>query len=516
MRKSLLLSVFLAVPAFSLGAWAPVILHPAGTSASYCFSASGVNQVGYALYGGYHAGFWNGTAASWVDLNPATATSSQAFGCTSNQQVGAAIVSGLQRASLWTGTAASWVNLSPVGMAPSVAYSILGNSQGGYVTVGGEKHAALWSGGPASFVDMHPSGYAESVIVGISNADQVGYVQAAGINYAARWTGTAASFVNLHPTGATGSSIRSSHGGFQVGQATMIGGDTHAIRWSGTAASAVDLHPAGANLSSALACYNNYQAGYVIQGSSNRAVLWNGTAASMVDLHATLPASYQYSFATGIGFDGTKMYIAGYAQDGISGQTVAVMWVESDPNSFTLSLNKSVVAGQNSVLGTITSQANPAARVYTTYDNSSLVTTPPTVTLAANTTTKTFQITTLAVNSSINTTIFAKRGAITRSQPLTLAPLIPTALSFTPSQVTGGQSTSCKVVINGVAGPGGRVIAILDNSPNATVPSTVTVPAGATNVTFNITTTAVTSQKIVTVTARVSAGEKTGTFRINP
>ena len=83
-------------------------------------------------------------------------------------------------------------------------------------------------------------------------------------------------------------------------------------------------------------------------------------------------------------------------------------------------------------------------------------------------------------------------------------------LAFTPSDLTGGTPTSCRVVINGVAGPGGRVLAIFDNSAYATTPSNVTVPPGATEVTFPIPTSAVSSIRVVTVTARVSAGEKTG------
>ncbi|MEQ1935066.1 MAG: hypothetical protein ABL962_14500, partial [Fimbriimonadaceae bacterium] len=180
-------------------------------------------------------------------------------------------------------------------------------------------------------------------------------------------------------------------------------------------------------------------------------------------------------------------------------------------------LNKSSVAGQNSVLGTVTMvETKPGNTVFTTYDDSSLVTTPPNVTVLAGQLSRNFQITVTAITSTVNTTIFAKRGALTRSQPLTLTPLIPTAIVFTPSQVTGGTSISCRIVINGVAGPGGRVIATFDNSPFATTPSTVTVPAGATDVTFPITTTSVPMIRYVLVTARVSAGEKTGTFRINP
>jgi hypothetical protein len=201
-----------------------------------------------------------------------------------------------------------------------------------------------------------------------------------------------------------------------------------------------------------------------------------------------------------------------YTASSLGGQP----WGVGSP-SFTLALNKSTVAGQNYVQGNI-ALSEPAASgvVFTTYDDSSLVTTPATVTVASGQINKLFAIQVTAVNSPINATIYAKRGVVTRSSPLTLTPLIPTALAFTPSTVTGGNQVMCRVVINGVAGPSGRTIAVFDNSPFTTMPSTVTVPPGGTEVTFPITTTAVTSQKIVTVTARVSAGEKTGTFRINP
>ncbi len=186
-------------------------------------------------------------------------------------------------------------------------------------------------------------------------------------------------------------------------------------------------------------------------------------------------------------------------------------------NDFTFALNKTQVAGQNSVKGTITLDNSASqSTVFTTFDNSSLVNTPATVTVAANALFKDFQITVTAVNSSINTAVSAKLGAVTKTVPLTLIPLVPTALAFTPNPVVGGNPVSARVVINGVAGPGGRTVAVFDNSTYTTMPSTVVVPAGATQVFFTITTTHPTAVQTVTVTARVSAGEKTATFRINP
>jgi len=201
-----------------------------------------------------------------------------------------------------------------------------------------------------------------------------------------------------------------------------------------------------------------------------------------------------------------------YTASSLSGQP----WGTPSP-TFDLLLNKATVAGQNYVQGNIALSEPAASSVtFTTYDDSSLVTTPATVTVAGGQSNKLFAIQVTAVNAPINTTIYAKRGVVTRSSPLTLTPLVPTALAFTPSTVTGGTEVMGRVVINGVAGPGGRTIAVFDNSPFTTMPSTVTVPPGANQVSFPITTTAVTSPKVVTVTARVSAGEKTGTFRINP
>lgn len=201
-----------------------------------------------------------------------------------------------------------------------------------------------------------------------------------------------------------------------------------------------------------------------------------------------------------------------YSATSLSGQS----WGTSIP-AFTFSLNKTTVAGQNYVQGNIELLEPANGNItFLTLDNSSLVTTPSQVVVPTGQTSKAFAIQVAAVNSPINTLIYAKRGVVTRSCPLTLTPLVPTALAFTPSSVKGGNDVSCRVVINGVAGPGGRTIAVFDNSPNTTMPSTVGVPAGASQVMFTIATTPVSSQKTVTVTARVSAGEKTGTFRINP
>jgi hypothetical protein len=69
-------------------------------------------QVGRATIDeAYHAVQWNGSAGSWVDLNPPN-TQSQAYGVFQNRQVGEVIVNNNAHASIWTGTASSWVDLN--------------------------------------------------------------------------------------------------------------------------------------------------------------------------------------------------------------------------------------------------------------------------------------------------------------------------------------------------------------------------------------------------------------------
>lgn len=506
----------LAFSAVSHAAWTATLLSPNSPNHVYARDGFGQIQVGYFSASQTSAALWSGTAASYVNMHPAGATASEIYQSNGSLHVGAIKVSNLYRAGYWSGTSNSFQHLTNSIHDPSFAFGIDGNTQVGSITVDSIKHAAMWTGTIASLVDLHPANATQSSASAVGGGMQGGSAQIAGKGSAVIWSGTAASAVNLHPAGFASSAVEGMSATNQVGWG-LVSFSFHALLWSGTAGSMVDLHPAGAQNSIAYATNGTYQVGEVMpQGGQSRAAIWQGTAASVQDLHSALPADYTMSTAYSVWQDGAQLYVAGTATNDTTGFIEAVLWRLTDPSDFSLVLNKAQVAGQNSVQGTIAADPQPQSRVYTTYDNSSLVTTPPSVTLAANASTKNFQITVAAVNSTINTTIFAKYGSTTRSAPLALVPLVPTALAFTPSTVTGGSPTSCRVVINGVAGPGGRTIAILDNSPYATVPSTVTVPPGGTQVIFNIATTAVPSQKTVTVTARVSAGEKTGSFKINP
>ncbi|MEQ1933171.1 MAG: hypothetical protein ABL962_04745 [Fimbriimonadaceae bacterium] len=503
----------------SSASWTLAQLHPTGATKSYAFGAGSGKQYGYAIFGGiYHAVMWSGSANSWVDLHPTGAASSVVRGASASLQVGASsLISGNPHACLWSGTAGSYVDLNPIGAAESRAYGTAGNVQVGSATLNNLTGAALWTGTPGSFVNLNPAGSVYSVAYSASSSRQVGFAMFEGApERAGFWMGSAGSWVSLHPSNAFDSSAYGCSETAQVGKVTYAGEPPNAALWFGTSSSVINLNPPGYSRSEAFGALDSFQVGYAAVLYDYHAGIWSGSAASFVDLHSLLPPEFDASQATSISSDGIYYYVTGVAYNEPQYDYHAVVW-KRPVEDFDLLLNKTSVAGQNSVLGSIElDHALSYNATFATYDNSSLVTTPPNVTVLAGQTSRNFQITTTAITSTVTATIFAARNTVTRSKQLTLTPLIPTAIQFTPSQVAGGQATSCKVVINGVAGPGGRVIAIFDNSPYATVPGTVTVPAGSTNVSFAIETATVPSLKYVTVTARVSAGEKSGTFRITP
>ncbi|MFY9232913.1 MAG: hypothetical protein WAO58_00455 [Fimbriimonadaceae bacterium] len=168
------------------GQWNVINLHPAGANSSYAYGVSEGQQVGEAEAGGIRrAGLWSGTADSWVDLRSESSPDSRAYGVHRGQQAGYITVGGYQRASLWTGTDDSWVNLHPDGATNSQAYGVGSGQQVGWTNMVGWERASLWSGTAASWVDMHallPSGFSSSTAQGICQNAVFTYVVGNGFN----------------------------------------------------------------------------------------------------------------------------------------------------------------------------------------------------------------------------------------------------------------------------------------------------------------------------------------------
>ena len=142
------------------------------TNSSEAIGTDGTNQVGYAYIqtdptGPYdNACLWSGTAASFVNLNPGGHESSEAVAVSGTQEVGSAAPPGTPpyytlngsnfHAMLWNGTAASYVDLNPDGYLLSTALGTNGSQQVGsaYLSRTTSSQAFIWSGTADSAVDL--------------------------------------------------------------------------------------------------------------------------------------------------------------------------------------------------------------------------------------------------------------------------------------------------------------------------------------------------------------------------
>ena len=93
----------------------------------------------------------------------------------------------------------------------------------------------------------------------------------------------------------------------------------------------------------------------------------------------------------------------------------------------------------------------------------------------------------------------------------------PSALALSPATVTGGSSSTGTVTLNAPAPPAGLAVTLSSsNTSAATVPASVTVPAGAISATFTVSTIGGTSASTATISATANGVSQTATLTINP
>lgn len=86
-------------------------------------------------------------------------------------QVGmTAAAEGERRAAIWEGNAASYIDVHPASVIESLLTAVHEDRQGGFVTLEGNVvHAGVWSGSASSFQDYHPGGFTDSRIQSAAN-----------------------------------------------------------------------------------------------------------------------------------------------------------------------------------------------------------------------------------------------------------------------------------------------------------------------------------------------------------
>lgn len=318
------------------GVWGVTSLHPAGATESRAMgvdASDGLVVVGYATIGGMdRASLWEGTAESWLDLNPPGATGSQATFTSSGLHVGYAMFGGVDHAVMWNAQTGAWVDLHPVGATASRATGVEGSIQAGFATVNGADHACFWHDTAESWIDLHPAGATRSRATAVAGETLVGFGTFDGFDHAGRWFDLAASWIDLHPVGATESracgNVSTWYGSDQAGFAT-IGGIDHACIWSGPAGLWSDIQPTQATRSRVLTARRNQwswlQAGFATFDGVDHAVVFHG-GSFWFDLSAYLSGSWGDARAEGIWSEGATTYVVGWGHNNDTGRDEALLW----------------------------------------------------------------------------------------------------------------------------------------------------------------------------------------------
>jgi probable HAF family extracellular repeat protein len=128
-----------------------------------------------------------------------------------------------------------------------------------------------------------------------------------------------------------------------------------------------------------------------------------------------------------------------------------------------------------------------------------------------------FAITPKVVASTTLVDITISYGLVTITRTLTVVPPKLVQLYLTPTTVIGGcRSSSGRILLNGPAPAGGALVPLTNTNAKATVPSSVTVPAGATSTTFTVPTAAVTTPASGSVTASFGGVTQTLALGVRP
>lgn len=206
---------------------------------------------------------------------------------------------------------------------------------------------------------------------------------------------------------------------------------------------------------------------------------------------------------------------------GSLGSVNAEMVVQPVTLTGSLSLNLSEVFGGATATGTVTLGAPaPSGGVTVQLASNAPSVARPTrnwIVIPGGRTTGTFTVQTFPVVSNENITIRATRGSVTNTASLTVKRQTLTEFGVNVSSVRGGLPVTGTVTLSGPAPTGGASVQLTSsNTAFATVPATVTVPAGQRTRTFTITTRRPSASTAVTISASRLGDTRQRTITINP
>ena len=187
------------------------------------------------------------------------------------------------------------------------------------------------------------------------------------------------------------------------------------------------------------------------------------------------------------------------------------------PSSLVFSPN-SIVGGMSST-GTITmagpAPADTAVTLAVVSGGSAVTSMPTTVNVPAGASSVSFTVNTNAVNTSTTVKLSAKANGIAVIGSFAVLVNVPKSVTFSPTSVIRGSSSTGTVALTGPALVDTQVtLAIISGSSAvASMPSSITVLANTSSATFTLATTSTTST-VVQISATANGGSKTGSLTV--
>jgi hypothetical protein len=185
-----------------------------------------------------------------------------------------------------------------------------------------------------------------------------------------------------------------------------------------------------------------------------------------------------------------------------------------------LTISPSTISGGAQPQGIVmlNGQAPAGGAVVSLSSSSPTVNPPAAVTVEAGSFSASFPISTNSVTTNTTATVTASYGNSSAQAQVTLtAQQPPTSLTLSPTSTTGTSGSSFATVTIASPASTDQVLQVASSNPSiASVPNGVTIPAGSTTGGFNIFTTSVSVQTVVTISVSGGGVTKTASLTINP
>ncbi|HYY59670.1 MAG TPA: fibronectin type III domain-containing protein, partial [Pyrinomonadaceae bacterium] len=186
--------------------------------------------------------------------------------------------------------------------------------------------------------------------------------------------------------------------------------------------------------------------------------------------------------------------------------------------SFTISPGTISGGAQPQGIVMLNGQAPAGGAVVSLSSNSPMVSPPASVTVAPGSFSASFPIATSNVTANTTATVTASYNGAAAQARVTLTPQQPPAsLTLSPTSTTGAGGGSFATVTVASPSPTDEVLQVASSNPAvASVPGGMMIPAGSTTGGFNIFTSAVSAQTVVTISVSGGGVTRTASLTVNP